>query len=86
MPRPPLPGETVDDAAADPALAGQADIVEPVAGRFVEAGRRHHGQRVVTDARVDHALLGDRIDAAIGQRRAHHRKVLALTLSEHCRV
>ncbi len=65
-----------DDAAADAALAGQADVVEPVAGGLVQAGSGHHRQRVVTDRWIDHALLGDRVDAAIGQRCAHHGEVL----------
>src|SRR5262245_37001002 len=50
-----------DDPAADPALARQPDVEEPVARGLVEAGRRHHGQRVVADRSVHHALLGDRI-------------------------
>src|SRR6185503_17743542 len=38
-----------DDAAADPALARQADVIEPVARGLVQAGRNHHRQRIVTD-------------------------------------
>ncbi len=44
-----LAGRHGDDPAADPALAGQPDIPEPVARRVVQAGRRHHGHHVVTD-------------------------------------
>src|SRR4051812_30383018 len=64
-----------DDAAADPALARQADVIEPVARGLVQSRCYHHRQRIVTDSRVDHALPGDRIDTAIGQRRAHHREI-----------
>src|SRR5881227_1978891 len=36
-----------DDAAADTALARQADVVKPVAGSLVQARCYHHGERVV---------------------------------------
>ena len=80
VPRPPLPGETVTMPPPIPLLPGQADLVQPVARGFVQAGGRHHGQRVVADGRVDDALLGDRIDAAVGQRGAHHGEVPALNV------
>ena len=75
-PKPALARRNGDDAAADSALARQADVVEPVAGGLVQAGRRHHRQRVVADGRIDDALLGDRVDAAVGQRGAHDGQIL----------
>ena len=39
VPSPPLPGRDGDDAAADAALAGQADVVEPVARGLVQDRR-----------------------------------------------
>jgi hypothetical protein len=35
-----------DDAAADAALAREADVVEPVAGALVQPGGGHHGEGV----------------------------------------
>ena len=45
-----------DDAAADPALAGQPDVVEPVARRLVQSGGRHHRERVAAGLGVDDTL------------------------------
>src|SRR5579862_4068427 len=70
-----LAGRDRDDAPADPAFSRQADIVKPVARGLVESGRYHHCQCVVTDRGIDDALLGDRIDAAVSQRRAHDGEV-----------
>src|SRR5215468_9664012 len=60
---PALAGRDGDDAAADAALARQADLVEPIAGGLVEARGQHHGERMVAHARADDPLAGDRIDA-----------------------
>src|SRR5262245_29773705 len=68
-------GRDGDDPAADAALARQPDVVQPVAGGLVQPGGRHHRQRVVADGRIDHPLLGERVHAAVGQGRAHHRQV-----------
>src|SRR5690606_2430095 len=64
-----------DDAAADPALARQPDVVQPVARGLVQPGGRHHRERVVADDRVDQALPGQRVDPAVGQGRAHDREI-----------
>jgi hypothetical protein len=72
---PALAGRERHDPAADPALGGEADIVEPIAGGLVQAGREHDGERVVADLARDDPVAGHRIDAAVGERRAHHREV-----------
>src|SRR3954467_12757460 len=50
--KPALAGRDGPDAAADPALARQPDVVEPVTRGLVQAGGRHHGERVMADSRV----------------------------------
>ena len=70
-----LAGRNRDDAAADPALARQPDVVKPVARSFVEARRRHHRQRALAAFGVDHSRPGQRVDPAVGERRAHDGKV-----------
>ena len=63
------------DAAADAALPGQPDVVQPVAGGLVEAGRRHHRERVAAGLLGDDPLAGQRVDAAVRERRPHHGEV-----------
>src|SRR5262245_40610448 len=49
-----------DDPAADPALARQPDVVQPVAGCLIQAGGHHHRQRVMADGGIDHPLFRER--------------------------
>ena len=63
------------DAAADAALGGDADAVDPFAGVVVHAGRGHHRQRPRDRVGRHHLFAGDGIDAAVGQRRGHHGDV-----------
>ena len=64
-----------DDPAADAALPGEADVVQPVAGGLVEPCGRHHRERVAASVRVDHALARDRVHPAVGERGPHHGQV-----------
>src|SRR5580704_4175272 len=64
------------DAAANSAFTWQPDVVQPIAGPFIQPGGRHERQRVVADRRIDHALLGQRIDAAVCERCTHDRQIL----------
>src|SRR5579862_2487502 len=70
-----LAGSNRDDAAANTAFAWQSDIVKPVTGSLIHSGSRHHGQRVMTDNRIDHAPLREWIHPAIGQSGSHDRQV-----------
>ena len=63
------------DAAADAALGGNADAVDPFAGVIIHAGRSHDRQRPRDRVGRQHLFAGHRIDAAIGQCRRHHRDV-----------
>src|SRR5277367_5536319 len=49
-------GRNRDDAAADPALARQPDVVKPVSRGFVEARRRHHRQGALAALGADDAI------------------------------
>ena len=69
-----------------PLLPGQADVVQPLAGPLVQPGGRHHASTRLQIAVIDDLLAGQRVDAAVGERRAHHGQVFAVTISEHCRV
>ena len=75
-PEPALAGRDRHDPAADAALARQPDVVEPVARGLVEPGasssRRACAGR--SPASID-PLAGERVDAAVGQRRAHHGEI-----------
>ena len=63
------------DAAADAALGGDADAVDPFAGIVVHAGTGHHRKRARDRVGRHDLLAGHRIDAAVGQRRRHDRDV-----------
>jgi hypothetical protein len=64
-----------DDAAADAALGGHADAIDPFAGVIIHARTRHHRKRAGNDVRRDHLNSGDRIDAAVSQCRRHDREI-----------
>src|SRR5262249_27249397 len=64
------------ESAAYAALSRQSDIVKPVSRRFVQARRRHDRQSELAAFRIDQALPGQRVDAAVGECRAHHGKIL----------
>src|SRR5262249_42084202 len=51
-PQSPLARRHGDDSSADPALAGQSDVEEPVARRLVQAGGGHHRHRPVAEPGV----------------------------------
>src|SRR5918995_699190 len=70
-----LAGRDGNDAAADPALAWQPDVVEPVTRGLVQPGGRHHRQHPLAVRGVDYTLPGERVDTPVGQRRAHDREV-----------
>ena len=59
------------DAAADAALGGNADAVDPFAGIVIHAGAGHHRERSGNGIGRHDLLAGHRIDAAVGQRRRH---------------
>ena len=63
------------DAAADAALARDADVEQPVARRLVEAGGRHRPERVAAGRGRHDPRAGERVDAAVGERRAHDGEV-----------
>ena len=63
------------DAAADAAFGGDADAVDPFAGVVIHAGSGHDRQRSRDRVGRHHLFAGDGIDAAVGQRRRHHRDV-----------
>ena len=88
-PSPPLAGRDGDDAAADPALAGRADLLKPAAGALIEPDRRQHGQHALVELLADDALPGDRVDIAIGaadgdgRNRLHLPESLATICSQY---
>ena len=63
------------DAAADAALGGNADAIDPFAGIVVHAGTGHHRERARDGVGRHDLFAGHRIDAAIGQRRGHDRDI-----------
>ena len=63
------------DAAADAALGGDADAIDPFAGVIIHAGTGHHRQRPRNRVGRHDLLAGDGIDAAVGQCRGHHGDV-----------
>ena len=63
------------DAAGDAALGGDADAVDPFAGVVVHARTCHHRKRARDRVGRRHLHAGDRIGAAVGQRRRHDRDV-----------
>ena len=66
-----------EDAAANAAFRRQSGPVEPFAGKVVHAAGRHHREDVVHVVFGDRADPGDRIHAAVGERRADHREIAA---------
>ncbi len=70
-------GQHGHDAATDAAFGRQADFVEPTAGIVVHAAGAHHAERRFHLIQAHHALPGQRIDAAVGQCRAHDAQVTA---------
>ena len=56
-----------------PLFAGQADLLQPLARRFVQAGGRHDDQRTAAADLIGDLFTGQRVDAAAGERRRHHR-------------
>ncbi len=71
-----------------PLLPGQANVIEPIARRLVEARRCHNRERIVTSHRVAPTRsLVTGLTPTIGESsRPSPRDPLALTLSEHWRV
>ena len=63
------------DAAADAALGGDADPVDPFPGIIVHAGTRHDGERPRDRIRRQHLLAGHGIDAAVGEGGRHDRDI-----------
>ena len=72
----PLARRDRDHAPADAALAGQADVVQPVTGRLVHPGDEHRGERRPAGGQVDHPFTRARVHAPVGERRAHRGEVL----------
>ena len=72
---PTFAGSNGDDPATDATLPGQSNIEEPVAGGFVETGGRHHCQHPFAGLGVDDAVASDRVDATVGEGRAHDRQI-----------
>ena len=64
-----------EDAAADAALGGDADPVDPFAGVIVHAGTRHDGERPRDRVSAQHLLAGHGIDAAVGEGGRHDRDI-----------
>ena len=77
MPMPATPGHDGADAAADAALGGNADAIGPLAGVVVHAAGEHDAEHVLDVLLLDGPLLVIGIDAAVGQRGAHHGQVVA---------
>ena len=63
------------DAAADAALGGQPDLELPAAGIVVHAAGVHDAEHRADMLGWDRALAGERIDAAIPERRAHQCQI-----------
>ena len=74
--KPAFAGGDGHDPTADAALARQPDVVEPVPRGFVQSSRRHHCQRELAAGCIDDPLPGERVDPAVGERRAHDGKIL----------
>src|SRR5271168_771421 len=72
---PSLAGRDCHDSTADTALARKADVIQPVTGCFVKARRRHDRQAELAAFRLEHAVPGQWVDAAIGERCAHNGKI-----------
>jgi hypothetical protein len=65
------------DAAAHPALGGDADPIRLLAGEVVHAARMHNAQDVSDVAEGKSPLSSRRVHAAVCQRGCHDRQVLA---------
>ena len=78
MPMPQLARHDGADAAADAALGRQADAIGPFARVVVHAAGEHDAEHVLHVLLLDRPLPGDRIDAGVGQRRAHHGQVVGV--------
>ena len=66
-----------DDTAGDTALRRQPDGVDPLAGVVVHAAGAHHAEHVLDVAARRARGAGDRVHAAVGERRRHGREVAA---------
>ncbi len=75
---PELTGEHGDDATRDAALGREADRVDPLARVVVHAARVHDTEHVRDVLGRERLLAGDRVGAAVGERRRHHREVAAV--------
>ena len=73
--KPQLRGKCCDDAAADAALGGDADTIDPLAGIVVHARTGHDRKRAGDDVGRNDLNAGHGIDAAIGERRRHHGEI-----------
>ena len=66
-------GQHADDSAADAGFGRNAGGEDPVAGVFVESDRSDHRDDLRSQLGVEDLLLGDRVDAAVGDRAAADR-------------
>jgi hypothetical protein len=64
-----------DDAAADAALGGDPDAIDPFAGIIVHARTGHDRKRAGDGMRRDHLRARHRVDAAIGQCAGHNGEI-----------
>jgi hypothetical protein len=71
-------GKHREHSARDAALGRQSHRDEPFAGEVVHAARRHHAEDVAHDLLADSSLAGQRVDAAVRERRGHHGEVAAV--------
>ena len=72
-----LAGQHRDHAAGHAALRREPDRVRPLARVVVHAARAHHAQHVLDVRALERPRAGDRVDAAVGERRRHGREVAA---------
>jgi hypothetical protein len=73
---PALSGGDGDHPAADAALAGQPDLIQPITGILVEPSGNHDGQDVLAVDGVNDPLLGKRVHSSVGQGGSHDRHIL----------
>ena len=64
-----------DDATRDTALAGQADVEEPLAGALIEPRCAQDGQDSLAHRRRHDHVARQGVDPTVGQGGAHHRQV-----------
>src|SRR3954454_16350622 len=74
-----------DDAAANTALGGNPDTVNPLAGVVIHARARHHRKRARDHLRSNHLHAGHRMMPRLASVAAITARSRAVTRMAHCR-